>query len=567
MLPKPSSFPVMSPLWLGFWAVLFALSWLVPVVVLPWNTFSADTWSAFMLLVAALVLVVRSRLALGWHGLSCLAAVLVLVPWLQFFFGLLPFAGLAWMASAYLLGFLLALLMGARWEQLNAGQFAHALFIAAGIAGIASVGLELYGWLGLREGGILGMWAMNATGITRQYANLGQPNQLATLLLWGLMACLWAYLHRVVGAASAVVMAAFLLLGVALTQSRAALLGLSVMLMASWFWRSLWPSRRLPWVALALYAYVLIIPSFLRWLNAALLLGQSDVYVRVAQQGELRLSAWRLFLHAVMKQPWAGYGWAHVGAAQIVVADQFQTLGGVFQSSHNLFLDLVLWTGLPIGLLVSGMLVWWFVAAFRAVRRPEDAVLLLLLAGIGIHALVEFPLQYAYFLLPVGVVMGVLNVRLGIQVVGSTSRRVLAFVWLAAAVVLGVTVRDYLEVETSYELLRLEQSLIGQGRPPMGEPPDVWVLTHMRTWIVVSRYKPYSGMSQQELDNLRNIALRNPSGAVLYQLAVALTLNGQPDEVPVWLKKLCRFGGEEQCRTAQKRWKEDKRLPAISWPK
>lgn len=565
---KPSSFPVMSPLWLGFWAVLFSMSWLVPVGVMPWNTFPADTWSAFMLLLAALVLAVRGGLLFSWHPLSCLAAALVLVPWLQFSIGLLPFAGLAWMASAYLLGFLLALLMGARWEQLSPGQLAHALFIAIGIAAVASVGLQLYSWLDLHQGGIfgIGMWAMDGRGATRPYANLGQPNQLATLLLWGLMACLWAYLHKVVGGVTAVVMAAFLLLGVALTQSRAGLLGLTVMVLASWLWRGLWPSRQLPKAALALYAYALGIPSLLRWLNEALLLGQPEVYVRVVQQGELRLGAWRLFLQAVLEQPWLGYGWANVGVAQLAVMDRLAPLSGLFQSSHNLFLDLALWVGLPIGLLVCGMLVWWFGAAFRAIRRPEDAALLLVLVAVGIHAMVEFPLQYAYFLLPVGALMGMLNVRLGIQVVANTSRWMLSVLWLAAAVVLGVTVRDYVEVEDSYNLLRLEQSVLGQGRPPLGGPPDVWVLTQMRTWTEVARYKPRPGMSQQELDNIRTIALRNPSSALMYMQAVALTLNGHADEGPGWLNRLCKFGGAAHCDSARKRWQADARLAAIPWP-
>ena len=47
----------------------------------------------------------------------------------------------------------------------------------------------------------------------RVIANLGQPNQLATLLLWGVLAFWWAYLHQRIGAAVAVLAVAFLLLG------------------------------------------------------------------------------------------------------------------------------------------------------------------------------------------------------------------------------------------------------------------------------------------------------------------------------------------------------------------
>lgn len=519
-----------------------------------------------MVLVASFAVAIRARLALNWHSLSCLAAGLVVVPWLQFVFGLLPFAGLAWVSSAYLLGFLLALLVGAQWENASADQLGHALFTAIGVATVASVGLQLYGWLDLQDSGVMGIWSLDMTG-ARPYANLGQPNQLATLLLWGLMACLWAYLHKAVGAATAIFVAAFLLLGVALTQSRAGLLGMSVILIAAWFWRSLWPSRRLPWVFLGLYAYVLLIPSLLRWLNAALLLGQNDIYVRVAQEGELRLRAWRLFIQAVAERPWFGYGWTGVGSAQIAVADQFPILEGIFQNSHNIFLDLVLWVGLPLGLFISGILVWWFVVAFRAIRRSEDAALFLLLTSVGIHALVEFPLQYAYFLLPTGLVMGMLHTRLNTRVVANTSYWVLFSICLAASVVLGVTVRDYAQVDVSYGLLRLEQSIIGQGRPPMGGPPDVWALNQLRAWIVVTRYKPHAGMTQEELEKMTAITRLYPSLYLTYELAAALALNGRPEEANIWLKKMCKISDEKQCREGQRKWEQDSRLPTVQWPK
>jgi O-antigen ligase len=556
----------MQPLWFVFWSVLFSLCWLVPVHLLPWSTFPADAWTACMALIAALAVMMRTRSALSWHSMSCLAAGLVFLPWLQFFVGLLPYAGLAWMSCAYLLGFLLALLIGARWEQASTDQLAHALFIAIGVAAIASVALQLYGWLGLQSSGVMGMWSLDATG-DRPYANLGQPNQLATLLLWGLMACFWAYLHKKIGAAAAVFIAAFLLLGIALTQSRAGYLGLSIVLAAVWFWRGLWPSRILPRIAAGLYIYALTIPFFLQWLNAALLLGQHDVHVRVAQQGELRLRAWRMFIAAVMEQPWFGYGWTGVGSAQIAVADQFPNLYGIFQNSHNIFLDLVLWTGLPVGLFVAGMLVRWFWVAFRAVHRSEDAVLILLLVTVGVHALVEFPLQYAYFLLPAGFVMGMLNVRLKFPVIRETSRWVLPGIWMAGVLFFGVIVRDYAQVDASYTLLRLEQSIIGQGRGPMGGPPDVWVLKQLREWIVVARYKPHPGMSQQELDEMTVITRLYPSLHLSYDLATALVLNGKPDEAQFWLKKICKISDENACRAGQLQWAQDTRMAAVQWPK
>jgi hypothetical protein len=560
----------MSPLWLTLWTAFFSLSWLLPVHFPPWSTFPADVWTAGMGLLGALAVLIRTRSALNWHALPCLVAGLVFLPWVQYFLGLLPYAGQAWMSSAYLLGFLLALLVGARWEQASPDQLAHALFTAIGMAAIASVGLQLYSWLGLSDSGAMGMWSLGVTG-GRPYANLGQPNQLATLLLWGLIACLWAYLRRAISGATAVFVVAFLLLGLALTQSRAGFLSLTVILGAVWFWRGLWSSRLVPRVALGLYIYFLTCSPLLRWLNAALLLGQDDLYLIVQRQGDLRLSAWRLFVQAIVDRPWLGYGWTDVSSAQMAVADQFSGLGGIFQQSHNLFLDLMLWTGVPIGLLITGILVRWFWRRLRAVRQPEDVALFLLLTVVGIHALVEFPLQYAYFLLPIGLVMGILNVRLGARVVASTPYGILSGLWLSAALVVGVTVRDYAHVDASYTLLRLEQSIIGQGRGTMGGPPDVWVLTQLREWILVTRYKAREGMSQQELAQLAMLTRTNPSLSLAYRLATALALNNRPGEARAWLGRICKFTDEEKCRLAQDTWARespnDPRTAAIRWPK
>ncbi|PIW09923.1 MAG: polymerase, partial [Comamonadaceae bacterium CG17_big_fil_post_rev_8_21_14_2_50_60_13] len=65
----------------------------------------------------------------------------------------------------------------------------------------------------------------------------------------------------------------------------------------------------------------------------------------------------------------------------------------VFSHSHNLFLDLVLWCGIPFGLFVSLYLIRWFWLRLRAVRCAEDAVLMLFLLVVGNHAMLELPLH------------------------------------------------------------------------------------------------------------------------------------------------------------------------------
>jgi O-antigen ligase len=565
----PGTVPVMSPLWFVFWVLLLSLSWLLPVHFPPWSTFPADAWMAIITLIGATILVVRVRSRLTWYFLPCLVAGLVLLPWLQWGAGLLPYVGQAWVSSAYLLGFLLALLVGAQWEKACPGQLAHALFMAIGLAAVASVGLQFYTWLRLSDNGILGLWSLGQVS-NRPSANLGQPNQLSTFLVWGLLATLWAYLYKRLGDASGIFVAGFLLLGLAMTQSRTGLLVVSCLLGVLWLCRHLWPWRRLPLAATGLYLGYLAYAPLFRWLDGALLLGQDAISLRLKEPGEARLQAWQLFAQAILERPFFGYGMSEVSVAQMAVAEKFASLGSIFSRSHNLLLDLLLWFGIPVGLALAGALAHWFWLRARSVRQPQEVVLLMLLAAVGVHALLEFPLQYAYFLIPAGLVMGILNVRLKAHVMGLTPRWSLAVLLLSGALTIGVTLRDYERLDDSYALLRLEQSLIGEGRGPMGGPPDVWVLTHLREWIKLARAKPGANMSAQALRDLENAASAYPSMGSVYLFAKALALNGQPDKARTWLAKICKFSDARDCRVAQRSWEkeafDDPRTLAIRWP-
>jgi len=561
---------VMSLPWLLMWALVLSLAWLMPNHFPPWSAFHADAWMGAAVALGAGAVVWRAPGSVAWRGLPLVVAGMVLAPWLQLATGLLPFRGQAWMSSLYLLGFLLVLQVGAVWETASPGQLAKALFLAIGFAAMLSVWLQLFTWLGLWEGAeVTDIWSMGYSG-ARPYANLGQPNQLATLLIWALLACLWAHVSGLLGRASAVLIAAFLLFGLALTQSRMGWLALTVVVAGVWYWRVLWPDRRLPWAVSGLYLFFWICPFVLRWLQSALMLGNDASFLRMQEQGELRLTAWRLFLQAAWERPWAGYGWTELTQAQIAVADQLPALGVTFGHSHNLFLDLLLWCGIPLGLLLVGVLLRWFWARLRAVQTPQDAAIYMLLGVVAIHAMVELPLHYAYFLLPVGLFMGVLDVRLAAPVVIRTPRWTLTLLCLIAVLALAVTIRDYFRVEASYNALRYEQARINLHKNPKGEPPDVLALTQLREWIRLGRTTIGPGMSERDLEWMASVIRTYPSPSGAFQMAKALALNGHPGQAGLWLVRACKITDTEKCQQVRVAWEQESRnnplLAAIAWP-
>lgn len=511
---------------------------------------------AVMLSLAAAAVIVRSTGPVRWHGVAILAAALVAVPGLQYAFGMVMFSGTAWVSTTYLVGFLLALLIGARWERASPGQLADGLFFAVGVGAILSVGLQLHQWFALD---LLDIWSMG-NGYGRPFANLGQPNQLGTLLLWGILAMAWGLVRRRIGAGTALLAVGYLLFGVALTESRTAWLGLAILICASWFWRHLWPDRRWPWVATGLSVYFAVCVMLVAWLN-----GTGDP-ARIS--GEPRPVIWSLFVDAALRHPIFGYGWSQVGLADMTAAPDHPSLHNFFSHSHNLFLDLILWCGIPIGLFVSIYLIRWLWLRARAVRGAEDAVLLLFLFVVGNHAMFEFPLHYAYFLLPVGLVMGALNARLETRPALTLGRWSVVAIWFISVALLGLIIRDYSRVETSYQNLRFEWAHI--ETKTHGDLPDVLLLTQWRDFIRVARMEPTSGMSIDDLDLMRNITSIYPSALAFYKLAGALALNERPAEAQLWLKRMCKIVPESECVGIKAGWAHQSlRYPSIAavpWP-
>lgn len=560
----PSKQP-MTPFWLAGWALALATAWLLPNHYPPWSTFHMDAWMAVVLSLAAAAVIVRSAGPVVWHGITLLAAALVFIPLVQYGFGMVMFSGTAWISTAYLIGFLLALLTGARWESASPGQLADGLFLAIGMAALLSVGLQLHQWLALD---LLDIWSMG-DGYGRPFANFGQPNNLGTFLLWGLLAAAWGLVRQRIGVWTALFMAVYLLFGLALTQSRTAWVAVVILVGASWLWRRLWSDQRLPWLVTGLGLYFAACVISIGWLNQLFLLTLSaDIGDIVRISSEQRPAVWALFLDAALQRPWFGYGWNQVGLAQLTAALNHPSLHVLFSHSHNFFLDLMLWCGIPAGLLVSIYLVRWSWLRLRAVRGAEDAVLLLFLLVVANHAMLELPLHHAYFLLPVGLVMGALNVRQGALPIFVAGRWSAIALWLASVALLALLIRDYSRVEASYQALRFEWANI--QTKVRGAPPDVLLLNQWSEFIRLARFEPSGGMSVEELDWMRRVTSTYPGAGAFHKLAGALAMNQQPDEARLWLQRLCRFVSESQCAAVKSAWASQSLsnpdIAAVPWP-
>lgn len=553
---------VMSPLWLIAGSMGLSLAWMLPNHVLPWYGFHGDALCAIMMTAVAIPVLWHNRFEAGWHWFTVVVAFAALIPLAQFGVGMVPLFGTAWINFAYMWGLLLALLVGAAWEQETPGQGPDYLFLALGLASVASVGLQLYQLLDLEP---VGAWTLQSSG-TRHYANIAQPNQLASLLLLGLLGCAWGYLQKHLSAAVAIGISALLLMGVALTESRTGWLNIALLVVMTLYWRRLAQSRAYLWVVIGLAAYFVACVVFLPAVYD-LMWGEGMFKYRSAADNP-RWAAWVMFMKAAAQRPWFGFGWGQLGQAQFLMLDEKLWLGASMLQSHNIILDLVLWNGFVIGLGLAAVIAWWVWAVASRLSNARQLTMLGCIVVLGTHAMLEYPLQYAYFLLPVGFLMGGLNVSVGLVPVSGAKKWLTSAVLIIAIATLAITVRDYLRAETSFYGLRFEHKKVESPIPRT--PPDVLALTQLRDYIVFARMEPRPAMTAAELEWVQGVITTLPSAFVLYRFAAMLAMNDRPEEAQVWLKRVCHISPPVQCKAIKEEWAKqsliNKSIAAIPWP-
>lgn len=503
----------------------------------------------------------RTRFHIPYAAVA--AVVLSVVPLLQWVFGVVRYPGDAWLAALYLLGFAGAIIAGARMQRAQPWLLQRLLFASFGMAALASFGLALYQWLSQDWLGLLAY----SPPYARPMANLAQPNNLATLLVWGVVAFWWAYLTgRVSGVISAVA-AGLLLFGIAMTQSRAGALEVLLLGLVAVMFRGQLGIRRNASALILLGLWFVLVFAAWASLNGAMLLPQvPSIAQRMAPDS--RILVWSLLVEAALQRPWTGWGWNQVVFAQVALAPKYPAIREVFSHSHNLVLDLVLWNGIPVALAACGALVLWCVRQVRQAATPERVMLLTAVGAFLVHAQFELPHSYLLFLLPVGLMVGALHGAPEDRWHIVAPWKVVALPLAALALCLGLVIRDYVHVEEAWTAHRMRAARIGAIDP--APVPRTVVLTHLQAILETVQLEPRRGMPPEEIEKLRFLAERQPGVGSLFRSAQALALNNRGDEASQALDVLCRLHRDAECASAKAAWMAlaDDDMPEMrgAWP-
>jgi cell division protein FtsL len=552
------------PLAIAVCVVLCAVALVLPNHGPPWMFFLQETIVAAALAGLALVVLVTARGNFVWRVPEMLVLGLTLLVAVQFAAGRILLVQTALMSALYLIGLFLALQVGAELDKRKSGTVAQLVLLPALLAGLGSVGLQTYQWLAMGPDSDL-TWIFRPAG-ARPAANLGQPNLLATIQVIGMLGLYSLWRDRRLSAALAFALVVVLCCGVAMTQSRTALLNIWLIVsgLLAWNWRQLSLCRSL--VGIGLIATSLFVGYML--FGATLGSAAGDGLSHRGASVGTRPFAWGLFAAAIYEQPLSGFGWGQGFLALLAVSPRFETIPELWLQTHNLLLDLAVWSGLPIALLVVGAGAAWLVQCVSRSQDDASRVLVLVIAVVAVHAMLEYPLHYSFILLPTGLAAGALGHRIQATVAWRAPRWVTLLLLATALATLLAVVRDYLRVEHSYRQLLLEKARIQMLDDRL--PPEVLVLTSLRDLIVFSRLEPVVGMTKGELEWMARVVKTHPGAHGFAKLARALALNDQVDQAERWVQDLCRIFPDRQCQELAHEWaawtESEPLLSSVRWP-
>jgi len=512
-------------------SILISLAWLSPDHAFPWLTFSSEmlSFAAVLSLLAGLYDQNLRVPKIQWMALAS-----TLIPLIQWMCGLILDFSSALLFSSYLLAFWLVSVssynLGLQTDRVK--LFTRVCYVLLITSTISSV-IAILQWLNMDQyvGGVMQLRDGN-----RPFANFAQPNNMSTFLVMGLMACLYLFEQQKLKKLLLILASVLILFAIALSQSRTAWV-VCLFFMVYWTYKTYKHSIRLrtPYMLLWVLSFAMMIAALpilnnlISSLGAAQVVETTSVAER-ATTGYLRFDIWTQMLLAIQHHPFSGYGWGQTSLAQLTVFNLHPSHEWV-TSGHNILLDIIVWNGLPLGLLIIGYMTCWILWLNHKAKSLESVVALLMVGAILIHALLEFPLRYAYFLFPLGFLLGFLQSQSPELKASILSKYVVRGVIVIGSILMLLIWRDY----TVY---KLNNGLAFRGEQPtqtVWGSTDIYVLTQFKDRMLWLQMNPTTQLSDAELTQLGQMVKNRASPYNLHKYAQLLLANGKAHEAGQYL--------------------------------
>lgn len=527
---------------------LLAIAWLMPNHYLPWTAFHSD-WMAFMALIAGFFVLSLNKSHIKIPKISILFAIASTIPILQYSFNIIYFHGDAIIATLYLLAACFAGILGFNTNQ---EDIYKKLSITVISVGLLSMWIAMTQWLTLDGYGIY--FAQMQPG-GRAYANFAQPNQFATFLSIGIAGTYLLYKEKYIHSSTSFALVMLFCFGITLSQSRSGFMEILSFLCWGFFNRKR-DNKILIFSVITFAIFIFTWFFLIRIFDDFLLLSS----IRADQlEGGKRPIHWATAIHAIYLNPIFGYGWNQVSVALSQTVNFYPATQEFLEHSHNIILDIFLWNGITIAIVIIAFAIYWLYENLLSKKRTALTVSIApFLIFPVIHSFFEFPLEYTYLLIPCIFIAGNIE-RISKKSIEekciekSTVNKKYIILSVSAFFLACYIGTEYIKIENNTRLANMENLgiLIDGNEINIDE---IKILNQQKQYLKYIRTQARKNMRAEEINWMRMVSERYGYAPALFRYAIALGLNNQTQEVFPVLQRICKTSSNKNCLEMQENW-------------
>ncbi|WP_087748381.1 MULTISPECIES: Wzy polymerase domain-containing protein [unclassified Acidovorax] len=302
-------------------------------------------------------------------------------------------------------------------------------------------------------------------------------------------------------------------------------------------------------IGLALYALA-------GWLLSRLLLdwtgfATEGVFARIGgdlQACSSRRTLWSNVLYLIAQKPWTGWGWGELDYAHYMTLFPGERFCALLDNAHNLPLHLAVELGLPVAAVACGAVLAWVVRARPWCETdPLRQLAWGVLAIIGLHSMVEFPLWYGPFQLVTVLALALLWRRALPGWVRSARFLASAAVVVVAVGVAGAGIAwDYYRVSQLYRPMAARP--LAYQADTLAKVSNTLLFTNQVDFALLT----ITALTRENAPQIHTLATEllhfSPEPRVIEKLIESALLLGMDDEVAFQLRRYRAAYPEEHAR-------------------
>lgn len=512
---------------LGF--LFFILSFISTINYPPWHQFIAN-FSIYLSIICFLFSILFQNKEIRINYWSYLFLIISIIPIIQYLFGYIYFLSTAFLSFSYLFIFFIVSVIFSNLFKQNEKFILRIVVLVILFITWFNIFVSYIQWLNID----LNNFFFLENKKNRVFGNLGQPNNFASLLLISFVVLIYWFESKKIKILLFYFNSFNIIFCLALTQSRAGILGFLAIMLFLILFRTRFYFINLKIVSITTIYFILINLYIIKLQNVITnwmgidFLGDKSLVERAVNENT-RFEIWSFFLKAIFEKPWFGYGWYQTQASQYY---NFTNLEGRFVSAHNIFLDIFIWNGIIIGSIIIFALVFLLIFILMKINDNKDYLIFLVFFILLNHSLFEFPLFYPYFIFIFSIFLGYFFNKIDFKYL-NINKFICAFFILIQAIFMYILWCDYIE----YQDKKIYASNSGMG---FKEPysVNIRILDVLEKDLVLLSINKFDNLNEQEIYEIEKLISNNMSFYNLLKFCQILQNNMMDEKLEQTIYKL-----------------------------